>query len=203
MYASPPLWRRDNTGSQPPAHPPVKANEARHHAERRCTRTEAEHNDDHHNMGLQRVNAAAQRLSTMTATTVRAQAPCTTEGRRDAPRCRPMLPQGGTAGCQCTSPKAEHNGNRHSRGAPATTWHPARGPHMQPRRHQALQPEPVQGVRAEGGGEPLLWAGARPLLPTRPRRPAHGSFVAGFDSRRRPTTPSPEMRIAPLLIPPL
>ena len=128
---------------------------AHHHAGRRCTSTEAEHNDDRHKMGPQGVNAPAQRLSTMTATTVRAQAPrlSTTEGRRDAPPCRPMWPQGGTAGCQCTSPKAEHNDNRHSRGAPATMWHPARGPQTQPRRHRAFQPVPVRGGMGVGEKE--------------------------------------------------
>ena len=53
------------------------------------------------------------------------------EARRGAPSCRASMhqhkgcaqrrpPQDGTAGCQCTSTKAEHNDNHHSRGMPRT-----------------------------------------------------------------------------------
>ena len=53
------------------------------------------------------------------------------EARQGAPSCRASMhqhkgcaqrrpPQDGTAGCQCTSTKAEHNDNHHSRGLPRT-----------------------------------------------------------------------------------
>ena len=141
--------------------------------------------------------------------------------RHGAPSCTDQQkPQGWEVRRRCTSTDVEHNDNDHSRGVGAA-WRPRSGPQNATKKAAAspahacarggaelhlrtgrAEPHRYAGRAAPyligGGAEPHLWAGARPLLPTRPRRPAHGSFVAGFDSRRRPTTPSPGMQASRL-----